>query len=132
MKKGTLLLVDDDRHVLNSMADWLREQGYKVDVAADHATAAAAIDRKPFDLLIVDIRLADRDGFELLEYSRKRNPSTPVILVTGYGTVEMAIDAIRAGAFDLLTKPLIDDELEVAIERALNQREMIEENKQLK
>ncbi len=132
MKKGTLLLVDDDRQVLNSMADWLREQGYKVDVASDFASAASVIDRKPFDLLIVDIRLADRDGFELLEYSRKRNPATPVILVTGYGTVELAIDAIRAGAFDLLTKPLIDDELEVAIERALNQREVMEENKQLK
>ncbi|MCC7086999.1 MAG: sigma-54-dependent Fis family transcriptional regulator [Pirellulales bacterium] len=132
MKKGTLLLVDDDRHVLNSMADWLREQGYKVDVAADYAAAIAVIDRKPFDLLIVDIRLADRDGFELLEYSRKRSPSTPVILVTGYGTVELAIEAIRSGAFDLLTKPLIDDELELAIDRALNQREMMEENKQLK
>jgi DNA-binding NtrC family response regulator len=132
MKKGTLLLVDDDRHVLNSMADWLRDQGYKVDIATDYATAAAAIERKTFDLLIVDVRLPDRDGFELLEYTRKRNPSTPVILVTGYGTVELAIEAIRAGAFDLLTKPLIDDELEVAIERALNQREVLEENKQLK
>lgn len=132
MKKGTLLLVDDDRQILNSMADWLRGQGYKVDVAADFSAAASAIDRKPFDLLIVDIRLNDRDGFELLEYSRKRNPTTPVILVTGYGTVELAIEAIRAGAFDLLTKPLIDDELEVAIERALNQKEVLEENKQLK
>ena len=69
MKKGTLLLVDDDRHVLDSMADWLREQGYKVDVAGDYTTAVAAIDRKPYDLLLVDIRLPDHDGFELLAYS---------------------------------------------------------------
>ncbi len=70
MKKGTLLLVDDDRHVLSSMADWLREQGYKVDVALDYAAAVAAVERKPYDLLLVDIRLPDRDGFEVLSFSR--------------------------------------------------------------
>jgi DNA-binding NtrC family response regulator len=132
MKKGSLLLVDDDRHVLHSMADWLREQGYKVETATDYNTAVAAIDRKPADLLLVDIRLADRDGFDVLAYSREKNPATPVIMVTGYGTVETAVEALRAGAFDLLTKPLIDEELEVAIHRALNQREVLEENKQLK
>ncbi len=132
MKKGTLLLVDDDRHVLTSMADWLREQGYKVDVAGDYNSAVAAIDRKNYDLLLVDIRLAEHDGFELLAYSKQKAPATPVILITGYGTVETAIEAIRAGAFDLLTKPLIDEELEIAIRRALNQSEVLEENKNLK
>ncbi len=132
MKKGTLLLVDDDRHVLTSMADWLRDQGYKVDVAADYQTAIAQIERKAYDLLLVDIRLPEHDGFEILSASRQRNPSTPVILLTGYGTVETAIEAIRAGAFDLLTKPLIDEELEIAISRAINQREVMEENKNLK
>jgi DNA-binding NtrC family response regulator len=132
MKKGTLLLVDDDRHVLTSMADWLREQGYKVDVAGDYNSAVAAVDKKAYDLLLVDIRLADKDGFEVLAYSRQKNPAIPVILLTGYGTVETAIEAIRAGAFDLLTKPLIDEELELAIRRALSQREVLEENKNLK
>ncbi|HZZ30242.1 MAG TPA: sigma-54 dependent transcriptional regulator [Pirellulales bacterium] len=132
MKKSTLLLVDDDRHVLTSMADWLREQDYKVDVAGDYASAVSAIERKAYDLLLVDIRLPDRDGFEILAFSRLRNPAVPVILLTGYGTVETAIEAIRAGAFDLLTKPLIDEELELAIHRALNQREVLEENKNLK
>jgi DNA-binding NtrC family response regulator len=132
MKKGTLLLVDDDRHLLGSMADWLREQGYKVETAVDYETAIATIERKAFDLLLVDIRLATRDGFELLTHSRQRNPATPVILMTGYGTVETAIEALRAGAFDLLTKPLIDEELEVAIRRALHQSEVLEENKNLR
>src|ERR1700690_52672 len=132
MKKGSLLLVDDDRQVLTSMADWLREQGYKVDVASDYASAVAAVEKKTFDLLLVDIRLGDKDGFEVLAYSRQKNPAVPVILLTGYGTVETAIEAIRAGAFDLLTKPLIDEELQLAIERLLNQREVLEENKNLK
>ena len=132
MKKGSLLLVDDDRHVLESMADWLREQGYKVDVAADRASALAAVDRKPFDLVLADIRLPRRRRFRRAGPLPAASSGTSVILITGYGTVETAVEAIRAGAFDFLTKPLIDEELQMAIQRALNQREVLEENENLK
>jgi DNA-binding NtrC family response regulator len=76
--------------------------------------------------------LGDGDGFDLLTHCRKKCPDTPVIMITGYGTVDAAIEAIRLGAFDFLTKPLIDEELLLAIERALNQQKVIEENKTLK
>ena len=132
MKRHSLLLVDDDRHLLESMADWLREQGYQVDTAGTAAAATQAIERKPFDLILVDVRLGDGDGFEVLQFARNERPQSIVILITGYGTVETAVEAIRAGAFDLLTKPLIDEELLMSIERALNQRKVVEENKQLK
>src|SRR5580698_1124786 len=132
MKNGALLLVDDDRRVLESMADWLRSQGHKVDTAANYAQAIAAVDKKAYDLILSDIRLGDGDGFDLLAYCRQAHPATAVILLTGYGTAEGAIEAVRAGAFDFLTKPLIDEELEMAIERALGQRTVIEENKNLK
>jgi DNA-binding NtrC family response regulator len=132
MSKGSLLLVDDDRLVLESMADWLREKGYAVDVAGSLAVARAAIGKKTYDLVLLDIRLGDGDGFDLLAECRERSPGTTVIFITGYGTVETAVEAIRAGAFDLLTKPLIDDELELAIERAFKQRGIAEENKNLK
>jgi DNA-binding NtrC family response regulator len=132
MKHASLLLVDDDRHVLESMAGWLREQGYHVDEAAGCRAAIAAVDKKTFDLVLADIRLPDGDGFEILAHCRQHYPATTVILLTGYGTVETGIEALRAGAFDLLTKPLIDQELEMAIDRALSQRQVIEENKQLK
>jgi DNA-binding NtrC family response regulator len=125
-------LVDDDRHVLSSMADWLREQGYKVDTAGTFAEGVAALERKAFDVVLADIRLGDGDGFDLLAYSRRVRPDASVILLTGYGSVEAAVEAIRQGAFDFLTKPLIDQELEMAIERALNQREVIEENRTLR
>lgn len=130
--QGTLLLVDDDRHLLGSMADWLREQGYATDTAATLAEGLSAVDRKPYDLVLVDIRLGDGDGFDLLVHCRKHCPATAVIMITGYGTVEVAIEAIRLGAFDFLTKPLIDEELLMAIERAMNQQRVIEENKTLK
>ena len=132
MSKGSLLLVDDDRQVLFSMADWLREQGYQLDVATGRGEAEEAVDKKAYDVVLADIRLRDGDGFDILAHCRERRPTTAVILITGYGTVESAVEAIRAGAFDFLTKPLIDEELEMAIQRALNQRRVIEENKTLK
>lgn len=131
-KGASLLLVDDDRRLLESMALWLQDQGLNVQPASSVEEANNAIDQNPFDLVVADIRLGERDGFDVLEHSRETNPDTPVILFTGYGTVDTAIDAIRAGAFDFLTKPLIDEELELAISRALNQREMVQENKNLK
>ena len=111
MKEGKLLLVDDDRHVLDSMASWLREQGFHVDVADSFDVATSCIDDTDYDLAIVDIRLGDRDGFDLLAYCCEHRPSLTVILITGYGTVETGVEALRAGAFDLLTKPLLDQEL---------------------
>jgi DNA-binding NtrC family response regulator len=132
MSRGSLLLIDDDRHVLESMADWLREQGYKVDTAADRAGGLASIGRKTPDLVLCDVRLPEGDGFDVLAHCRQHYPGTSVILLSGYGTVEMAMEAIRSGAFDFLTKPLIDAELEMAIDRALNQKRVIEENKNLK
>jgi len=132
MHKASLLLVDDDRHLLQSMADWLREQGYQLDTAASRAEALAAVGRKTYDVVLVDIRLGDGDGFDVLAFCRQHQPAAAVIMITGYGTVDSAIEAIRAGAFDFLTKPLIDEELAMAIQRALNQRRVIEENKALK
>jgi DNA-binding NtrC family response regulator len=132
MKKGSLLLVDDDRHLLLSMAEWLAEQDYAVDAAANYADARRAIAKRSYDLVLCDVRLGDGDGFDLLAEARRTHPDLTFILMTGYGTVDTAIDALRAGAFDFLTKPIIDEELVMAIERALNQRKVIEENTTLK
>lgn len=131
-KTGSILLVDDDRHVLDSMASWLREKGYQISVASNFDQAVQQIDNQAFDLVLTDVRLEGRDGFDILAYSRSKSPDTVVILITGYGTPETAVDSLRAGAFDMLTKPLIDKELEMAIDRALSQRNVIEENKNLK
>ncbi|MBW3596604.1 MAG: sigma-54 dependent transcriptional regulator [Planctomycetes bacterium] len=132
MKRGSLLLVDDDPHVLESMADWLREQGYGVDEAATRRDAIARLGRHAYDLVLADVRLPDGDGFDVLAHAREHRPESTVILITGYATVETGVEALRAGAFDLLTKPLIDEELLMAIDRALSQRKVMEENKQLK
>lgn len=132
MNAASLLLVDDDRHLLDSMTGWLRGQGFKVHPATGCQAAIAFLERETPDLVLADIRLQDGDGFDILAWCREHKPGMTVILLTGYGTVETGIEALRAGAFDLLTKPLIDEELEMAIGRALSQHRVIEENKQLK
>lgn len=130
--QGSLLLVDDDLQVLESMADWLRSQGLTIDTATGYADALGRLDAKSYDLMLADVRLQDGNGVELLKQATKRRPETQVLLMTGYGTADAAVDAIRMGAFDYLTKPLIDDELMMALERALSQRKVLDENTDLK
>ena len=130
--KGSLLIVDDDKHILEAMAEYLRELGHRTETAS---TCQEALDRMkefPFEVVVCDVNLPDRDGFHLLEWAREHSPDTAVIMLTGYGTIESAVEAIRMGAFDYMTKPVIDDELNIAIQRALGQRKIVEENRNLK
>ena len=121
-QQGTILLVDDDRQVLASMADWLRDQGYPTDTASTLSEATGAVTRKTYDLVLADIRLGNEDGFDLLTYCRKNYPGIAVIMITGYGTVETAVEAVRQGAFDFLTKPFTLNELEAKINRVICSR----------
>ena len=132
MSRGSLLLVDDDRHILDSMAHWLRDQGFEVATAWTCEGAEKQLKEKSFGLVLCDIRLPDGDGFRVLAQCREHHPETEVMLMTGYATVETGVEALRAGAFDLLTKPLIDQELLMGIERALSQRKVLEENENLR
>ncbi len=132
MKAPSLLVVDDDRHLLDSMAGWLTEQGYRVDAISTSSGAKQKINQFAYDVVLSDIRLADGDGFEVLAFCKQKRPASTVILMTGYGGPETGIEALRAGAFDLLTKPLLDQELEMSLQRALSQRKVVEENKNLR
>jgi DNA-binding NtrC family response regulator len=132
MSQAHILLVDDDRIVLESMAEYLRSHGHAVLAAASFQDAESKIGQTDIDLVVADVNLSDRDGFELLHLVREKIAETPVILITGYGTIESAVEAIRDGAFDYLTKPILADELKMAIERALSQRRLVVENKNLK
>lgn len=132
MFHGSLLVVDDDRPLLDSMADYLRSLGHRTETADSCRDAMTRMKDYPFDIVICDINLPDQDGFALLEWAKQQVPETQVILLTGFGTIESAVDAIRLGAFDYLTKPMIEDELNLAIERALGQRQIVAENKTLK
>ena len=129
---GSLLVVDDDRHIQNAMADYLRSLGYRTETASTCGEAVERMEEFPFQVVVCDVNLPDKDGFELLQWSRDNAPDTAVILLTGFGTIESAVEAIRMGAFDYLTKPVIDEELNLSIERAISQRKLLDENKKLK
>ncbi len=130
--QGSLLVVDDDRHILEAMADYLRSLGHRTETAQSCQQAIDRMAEYPFQVVICDVNLPDKDGFHLLEWAVENAQYTAVIMLTGYGTIESAVEAIRVGAFDYLTKPVIDDELNLAIQRALGQRAIVEENKTLR
>ena len=127
-----LLLVDDDRHLLDSMGQWLSEQGFHVFLATNGQESLYHLQQAQMDLALIDLRLGNEDGFQILDICKSNSPQTICLLMTGYATVDTGIEAVRAGAFDLLTKPLIDEELLIAIDRAFSQQKVIEENHQLK
>jgi DNA-binding NtrC family response regulator len=129
---GSLLVVDDDRHIQSAMADYLRGLGHRTETASNCTEALSRMEEFPFEVVICDVNLPDSDGFHLLQWTREHAPETSVILLTGFGTIESAVEAIRMGAFDYLTKPVIDEELRFSIERAIGQRQIVEENRKLK
>ena len=127
-----ILVVDDDRIILDSLGEFLRLEGYEVEPAVSFKEALQVLERQPVDLIISDVNMPGGNGFELLHVVRKRYSDTVVIMMTAYGTIESAVEAIKMGAFDYLTKPIIDDELKVCVERAVGQQAILRENRVLK
>ena len=123
-----ILVVDDDPIILNSLCEYLRIEGYKSAGAANGATALGLLEQGGFSLVLSDVNIPDSDGFDLLRIIKKRFPEVGVILVTGYGSISRAVEAIKLGAYDYLTKPIIDDELRMVIDRAMNQQSLMKEN----
>jgi DNA-binding NtrC family response regulator len=127
-----ILLVDDDPIILDSLGGFLRLEGYDVTEAAGVQQAIDHMKGSQFNLVITDVSMPAGDGFELLRYARAQHPETVVILLTGYGTIESAVEAIKQGAYDYLTKPVIDDDVRLAVQRSLQQQRLLAENRQLK
>lgn len=131
-RASRILVVDDDRIILNSLAEFLRIERYDVETATAFAQAMHALEHSPIDLVLCDVNMPGANGFELLHCVRKRFPETVLVMMTGYGTIESAVEAIKMGAYDYLTKPIIDDELKVCLERAIAQQALLRENRILK
>ena len=127
-----ILVVDDDEIILTSLSEFLRLEGYGVETARSFQEASAHLAAGTFQVAIADVSMPEVDGFELLKMTRNRYPDMAVIMITGYGTIESAVEAIKRGAFDYLTKPIIDDEIKLVIERALKQQMLMEENRSLR
>jgi DNA-binding NtrC family response regulator len=127
-----ILLVDDDPSVRRVLQFKLQKRGFSVDTASDGREALNSLEGKPFDLLLSDIRMPGMDGIELLEKAKLAQPGIKVILITAHATVSQAVQAVKLGAFDYITKPFEDDELFVAIEKALEFEKLEHENRRLR
>lgn len=127
-----ILLADDDSSVRRVLQFKLEKKGFKVDTAADGVQALEAIKSAPYDLLLSDIRMPKMDGIELLNEAKAAQPAIKVILITAHATVNQAVQAVKLGAFDYITKPFEDEELFVAIEKALQFEKLESENKKLR
>ncbi|MCW5765112.1 MAG: sigma-54-dependent Fis family transcriptional regulator [Phycisphaeraceae bacterium] len=131
-----ILVVDDDPIVAESLAEFARAEGHEPATArsGDEALAAlaAAEGTRPFAVMLADMSMPGMDGMELLRRAAEAHPATVSLVLTGYGTIESAVAAVRLGAVDYLTKPVVDHELRLALERALRQQALVSENRALK
>lgn len=127
-----ILIVDDDPLVPRTLSILLRKHGYRVQSAANAQEAFERLAQEPYELVISDINMPGPDGFEVLRRVRAEYPDSEVILVTGYGTIENAVRGMRDGAFDYVTKPVLDDEMVMVVERALESVRLRTENADLK
>jgi len=131
-EEKSILVVDDDRIILDSLCEFLSLEGFQTSRAETLKSAMAELQKQSYSLVITEINLPDGDGFELLDTVRKNFPQTVVIVITGYGTIESAVKAIKRGAYDYLTKPIVDDELRLVVEKAIKQQSLMSENVSLR
>jgi DNA-binding NtrC family response regulator len=127
-----ILVIDDDKIILDSLCEFLSLEGFQARGAVTIKDARTELQKQNYCLVITDVNMPDGNGLELLDVVRRDCPQTVVIVITGYGTIESAVDAIKRGAYDYLTKPVIDDELRLAVERALMQQSLMRENENLR
>ncbi|MEN6632044.1 MAG: sigma-54 dependent transcriptional regulator [Candidatus Polarisedimenticolia bacterium] len=120
-----LLVAEDERHLREGIAEAFRDAGHEVSEADDGAAALKAIEEQVFDLVITDYRMPGCDGLELLRRVRLVNDTTAVIMMTAYGTVEGAVQAMKLGAYDYIQKPFQLEELELKAQRALEHRRLL-------
>ena len=133
MKKSEhILVVDDDRAHRTMLKTLLGGWGYDITEADDGAAAVAAVREEPLDLVLMDIRMVHVSGIEALAEIKAFNPALPVILMTAYASVETAVEALKKGAYDYLTKPLDFDELKLTLQRAMEHLRLAEENRMLR
>ncbi len=130
--KHTIIIADDEKNTREGLRWALERKNLNILLAADGEEALQLIRSEPVDILLTDLKMPKLDGLELLGYVRKESASTEVVMLTGHGTVESAVDAMKAGAFDYLIKPINIDELNLLVDRILANRAMKDENTQLR
>lgn len=132
MEPVRILVVDDERAICDGCRLVLKEKGHVVDVCLNGNTGLDAILKRSYDVVLLDIKLPDVDGMDILRAVNKEKPGEYIIVMTGYSTVQNAVEAMKLGAFDYISKPFSDDELLFAIDRAVEKKRLVQENLDLR
>ncbi|MER3424964.1 MAG: hypothetical protein C4293_18790, partial [Nitrospiraceae bacterium] len=127
-----VLIVDDDTETLELLREIISKEGYQVETAEHAQAALAQVAQQRPDVIITDIHMPGMDGLALLTELKTRVPETMVILLTAYGSLKTTVDAIKAGAFDYLSKPFIVDEIRLVVRRAIEHKQVLSENQALR
>ncbi|RMG78108.1 MAG: sigma-54-dependent Fis family transcriptional regulator [Bacteroidetes bacterium] len=127
-----ILVVDDEKSITDTLKEVLEYEGYNVDIANDGQQAIELIRKNNYDIVLCDIKMPKMDGIEVLERIQLLKPETSVVMISGHGNIETAVEAIKKGAFDYISKPLDLNRLLVTVRNALERNELVEETKVLK
>ncbi len=127
-----ILIVDDEASVRDSLYQWFKDDGYRVDTAADAAGALKKLQENPWDIILLDIKMPGMDGIELQNSIKQIHTNIVTIIITAYASVDTAIQALKDGAFDYVTKPVDPDDLSRLIRNAIEKRRLVTENIQLR
>ena len=129
---GKILIVDDERAIRRALREILEFESFEVDEAEDGAAGLAMLESNEYDIIFSDIKMPKMDGMELLEEAQKRNIDCPIIMISGHGNIETAVDAIKKGAFDFIEKPLDLNRILVTVRNAKEKSNLVETTKTLK
>ena len=132
MSKLTILTIDDEENIRNGLADNFELEGYNVKAAGSGKEGLKIIENERIDLVITDLKMDGMSGQEVVRQVTTKYPGIPIIVLTGHGSIDDATEAIKAGAFDFLTKPLDLDHLNIVVKNALRGKELAQQNKELK
>lgn len=129
---ATILIIDDERSIRNVLKDILSNEGYKVDEAADGEEGWKKFSSTNYDVVLCDIKMPKMDGIEFLSKANELNAEVPVIMISGHGNIETAVDAVKKGAFDYISKPPDLNRLLITIRNATDKNTLVKETKVLK
>jgi len=131
-KTSKILVVDDERSIRNTLKDILEHENFEVILAEDGLEALDKMELGPFDVILCDIKMPQMDGIELLDKIKEREPDAVVVMISGHGTIDTAVEAIKKGAFDFISKPLDLNRLLITIRNATDKTQLVSETRELK
>jgi DNA-binding NtrC family response regulator len=132
VSRASILVVDDEKNILATLSRALRVEGFDVDVAGSGRIALEKASARAFDLILLDVMMPDLDGLEVLRQLREQKRAVPVIVMSGHGTIETAVEATRLGAHDFIEKPVGTERLLLSVERAIDFKRLEQENQDLR